>query len=123
MALVKRTRAALENGPQTTKGLPLTARVAALGVGVGGGGKDEQRTNLISDALDDVVLIGTGRAIQKALEVGAFFLRNKELIVLFRTRTVAAIDDIVMEDEDAEEEDQVRVRHVSCIEVGIRRKD
>ncbi|KAK0726014.1 Rpp20 subunit of nuclear RNase MRP and P-domain-containing protein [Lasiosphaeris hirsuta] len=119
MSLVKRVRAGLDTGPQKTKGLPLTARIAALGVG-GAAATIEEARGPITDAFDDVVLVATGRAIQKALEVGAFFIRNKELVVLFRTRSVAAIDDIVAEDEDADVEDQVRVRHVSCVEVGIR---
>ncbi|KAK1758035.1 ribonucleases P/MRP protein subunit POP7 [Echria macrotheca] len=119
MAIVKRVRKVLDNPPQPTKGLPLTARIAALGVrgatGEGGG-------TVVGDALDDVVLVATGRAISKALEVGAFFRRtNKEVMVLFRTRTVSAIDDIVLEDDaDADEEDQVRVRQLSCVEVGLR---
>ncbi|KAK3372238.1 Rpp20 subunit of nuclear RNase MRP and P-domain-containing protein [Podospora didyma] len=133
MAVVKRVRKALENGPQTTKGLPLTARIAALGVK-----RDNNSTSataaqqpsssgsvsgsggFIEDALDDVVLIATGRAISRAVEIGAFFMREKELIVLPRTRTIPAIDDVVMSDEDGEHEDQVRVRNLSCIEVGIR---
>lgn len=121
MSLVKRVRAGLDTGPQKTKGLPLTARIAALGVGTAGTREGAPAARgPITDALDDVVLVATGRAIQKALEVGAFLMRNKELVVLFRTRSVAAVDDVVAEDEDADVEDQVRVRHVSCVEVGIR---
>ncbi|KAK3331352.1 Rpp20 subunit of nuclear RNase MRP and P-domain-containing protein [Apodospora peruviana] len=120
MSLVKRVRKALDHGPpQKTKGLPLTARIAALGVDT----RKEQQLGPIADALDDVVLIGTGRAIQKAVEVGCFFARERNLMVLPRTRTLAAIDDIEMGDEDdadADVEDGVRVRNVSCIEVGIR---
>jgi len=118
MAIVRRARAALDNGPQKMKGLPLMARIAALGVREGRG-KEELR-GPVTDALDDVVLVGTGKAIQRALEVGCFFRRNKDLTVVFRTRSVAAIDDIVMDDEDVDEEDQVRLRHMSCVEVGIR---
>ncbi|KAK4234137.1 ribonucleases P/MRP protein subunit POP7 [Achaetomium macrosporum] len=129
MSLVKRVRKALEKTPQsaTTKGLPLAARVAALKVAKpnnssssGGGGGRSQKGG-IEDALDDVVLVATGKAIQKAVEVGGFFTRERELVVLVRTRTLQAVDDVVVEDEDAADvEDQVRVRNVSCIEVGIR---
>lgn len=121
MASVKRVRTALNNGSQKTKGLPLTVRIAAMGVREERS-RDSPPSWPISDALDDVVLVATGKAIPKALEVGAFFRRtNKELLVLFRTRTIRSIDDIVMdEDGDADEEDHVRVRHMSCIEVGIR---
>ncbi|KAK0671693.1 Rpp20 subunit of nuclear RNase MRP and P-domain-containing protein [Cercophora samala] len=120
MSLVKRVRKALEsarnNQQATTKGLPLAARVAALGVKNG----RSDATGPIADALDDVVLIATGRAIQKAIEVGASFTRERDLVVIARTRTVQAVDDIEMIDEDAEEEDSARVRQVSCIEVGLR---
>lgn len=120
MSLVRRVRKALDNGPgqrqSTAKGQSLAARVAAL---------EAHRTGaptrgVIEDALDDVVLVATGRAIQKAVEVGGFFTREKDLVVLTRTRTLRAIDDVVVEDEDADAEDQVRVRNVSCVEVGIR---
>jgi ribonuclease P/MRP protein subunit POP7 len=67
-----------------------------------------------------VVLVATGRAIEKASEVGGFFTREKDLVVLVRTRTLQAVDDVVVEDEEADVEDQVRVRCVSCVEIGIR---
>lgn len=76
--------------------------------------------------MDDVVLVATGRAIQRAVEVGGFFTRERELVVLVRTRTLRAIDDVVVgggddeEDGEGEGEDQVRVRNLSCVEVGIR---
>lgn len=123
MAAVKRARNALETGPQTTKGLPLTARIAALGVDAAKAG--EAVLGPVSDALDEVVLVATGRAIAKALEVGMFLKRNKELVVVVRTRTVAAIDDVVMggvEEEEGGGEEEVRVRQLSCVEVGIRHR-
>ncbi|KAK4133568.1 hypothetical protein BT67DRAFT_423729 [Trichocladium antarcticum] len=118
MSLVRRVRKALEKGPpQKTKGLALAARVAALDVrGRGAGGQ----AGPVEDALDDVVLVATGRAIQRAVEVGAFFTRERDLVVLARTRTLRAIDDVVAQDEEADVEDQVRVRNLSCVEVGIR---
>ncbi|KAM7189966.1 ribonucleases P/MRP protein subunit POP7 [Rhypophila sp. PSN 637] len=117
MSLVKRVRKALENGPQKTKGLPLTARIAAMEVEMKA---KDSNMGPITDALDDVVLIGTGRAIQKTVEVGCFFTRDKNLLVIPRTRSLAAIDDIEMDDDEVDIEDGVRTRHVSCLEVGIR---
>lgn len=117
MSLVRRVRKGLENGPQKTKGLALTARIAALEVRKSGG---SSRCGVVEDALDDVVLVATGRAIQNAIEVGGFFTRERDLVVLTRTRTLRAIDDIVAEDEDADVEDRVQVRNISCVEVGIR---
>lgn len=119
MSIVKRVRKALENGPQKTKGLPLTARIAALEVEKDKKAK-ETNSGAISDALDDVVLIATGRAIQKAVEVGCFFRRENNLRVIPRTRSLAAIDDIEMDDDEVDMEDDVRTRCVSCLEVGIR---
>ncbi|KAK0612439.1 Rpp20 subunit of nuclear RNase MRP and P-domain-containing protein [Bombardia bombarda] len=123
MALVKRVRKALDDKTASTtntaKGLPLTARITALRAQKDRSGADADG-GVTEDALDDVVLIGTGRAIQKAVEVGGFFTREKDLIVVPRTRTLAAIDDIVMGEEEREEDDRVRIRQVSCLEVGIR---
>lgn len=120
MATIKRVRTALDAGPQKTKGLPFMQRMSSLGV------RDNTAANqslgTIADALEDVVLVATGRAIPKALEAGAFLMRNKELLVVFRTRTISAIDDIVADDDEVDVEDHARVRHVSCVEVGIRWK-
>lgn len=84
----------------------------------------------MEDALDDVVLVATGRAIQKAVEVGCFFTRERDLNVLLRTRTVRGVDDVVRADEGGDEGDDgseeeeegtgARVRAVSCVEVGVR---
>ena len=120
MSLVRRVRKALEKSPtqaggQTSRGLPLTARIAVLGVK-----QAPRRTGPIADALDDVVLVATGRAIEKAIEVGGFFTREKDLIVLARTRTLRAVDDLVAEEEEADVEERSRVRNVSCVEIGIR---
>lgn len=110
--------------------MTLAARVAAMKgaasaakVGGGGDGGNLQGGG-VEDALDDVVLVATGRAIARAVEVGGFFTRERELVVLVRTRTLQAVDDVVAGDgdevEEADVEDQVRVRNVSCVEVGIR---
>ncbi|KAK4041509.1 Rpp20 subunit of nuclear RNase MRP and P-domain-containing protein [Parachaetomium inaequale] len=136
MSLVRRVRKALEKAPacQSTKGLPLTARVAALKVGGGNGGNNKGAggngsgstttgrgtSGLIADALDDVVLVATGRAIERAVDVAGFFTREKDLVVLMRTRTLRAVDDVVAVDEEADVEDEVRVRYVNCLEVGVR---
>ena len=129
MSLVTRARKALEksapgSSSRHTHGAgrsqpPLAARVAAVtdsaaaAAGRGGG--------VVTDAQDDVVLVATGRAIQKAVEVGGFFTRERDLVVAVRTRTVKAVDDVVaVDEEEAEGEDGVRVRSVSCVEVGIR---
>ncbi|KAK3489557.1 Rpp20 subunit of nuclear RNase MRP and P-domain-containing protein [Neurospora hispaniola] len=136
MSLVKRVRKGLESRSslsrqQSTKGLPLTARIAALDTTSGGSKEGGSGNGLgpVEDALDDVVLVATGRAIQKAVEVGCFFTRERDLMVLLRTRTVRGVDDFVRaEEEDGggedgsekEEGSGARVRAVSCVEVGVR---
>ncbi|KAK3939738.1 ribonucleases P/MRP protein subunit POP7 [Diplogelasinospora grovesii] len=121
MSLVRRVRKALDKESQQTKKLSLAARVAAIEAE-----KDKTRKKetygAVENALDDVVLIGTGRAIQKMVEVGAFFTRQTDLTVVSRTRTLSTIDDISFQTEGAEEQEQVRVRNLSCLEIGIRHR-
>lgn len=135
MAVVKRVLKAVENGPQKTKGLPLSARIAALGVGGGAtdrsGGRDAGKEGAERDGDDEVLVVGTGRAIEKTLNVAAWLDRRKELKVSLRTRSVGAVDDVVPvvgeegdaqggDGEDLVAEDMTRVRWVSCLEVGVR---
>ncbi|KAK4221006.1 Rpp20 subunit of nuclear RNase MRP and P-domain-containing protein [Podospora fimiseda] len=80
---------------------------------------------IIEDAQDDVVMIATGKAIEKAVEVGVVLGREGkgDLVVVARTRRLDVVDvvDEVVEDEDREEgEEERRVRGVSCLEVGVR---
>lgn len=107
------------------KGVPLAARVAALEASGGGNpasgsGSGSGSAGFVTDGLDDVLFVATGRAIEKAVELACFFQRERELIVLMRTRSVKAVDDVVAADEEADVEDGVRVRNLSSLEVGIR---
>lgn len=144
MSVVKKVRKALEGGngqPRSTRGLPLTARVAALSTGgqssgpAGDGGQNENA----EPGGKEVVMLGTGRAIEKTLNVAAWFQKQQDCRVSLRTRSVAAVDDVVlgsdatnpeadpddadgeMEDDDAanDVEDHTRVRMVSCLEVAV----
>ncbi|KAH8886410.1 hypothetical protein GQ53DRAFT_750682 [Thozetella sp. PMI_491] len=118
--LLRRVREALEDGPARTNGMSLSARVAAAGKERHIRTQGRQNSGVIEDRLDDVVLIGAGRAIQKTMDVGAVFTRRKDLCVVPRTSTVQGIDDIVAIDEDADVEESSRVRNISCLEIGIR---
>lgn len=128
MSVVKRVRKALENGPQKTKGLPLMARVAALSTGsrgpsgAGGDGGEDGAAGGADKGGAEVVVVGTGRAIEKTLNVAAWFDRQKDCRVNLRTRTIGAVDDVMKEAESGEddEDDQARVRMVSCLEVVVR---
>ncbi|KAK4247650.1 Rpp20 subunit of nuclear RNase MRP and P-domain-containing protein [Corynascus novoguineensis] len=116
MSIVRRARKALDKAPsvQATGRQSLAARVAAL---------SKAKTTAAAaneTAPDDVLLVATGRAIGMAVDLAGFFSREKDLAVLMRTRTLSAVDDVVAIDEDAGVEDEVRVRNVNCLEVGLR---
>lgn len=129
MSIVRRARKALDKAPSvqatgaaTTRGgggrQSLAARVAALSrakTTVAAAGAAASET-----APDDVLLVATGRAIGMAVDLAGFFSREKDLAVLMRTRTLSAVDDVVAIDEDADIDDEVRVRNVNCLEVGLR---
>ena len=76
---------------------------------------------------EDVLLKGTGRAIERVLELGLFFQGQDDVGVEVRTGTVGAVDDIERDEEEdgegAEEEDndvpEARVRMVSFVEVVL----
>ncbi|KAK5744563.1 hypothetical protein LTR17_001958 [Elasticomyces elasticus] len=61
----------------------------------GGGGEDDDE-----DAAGEAVLIkGTGRAIEKALEMASWFQQKPEYLVVLKTGSVGAIDDVEVEDD------------------------
>ncbi|KAI1379905.1 Rpp20 subunit of nuclear RNase MRP and P-domain-containing protein [Hypoxylon crocopeplum] len=71
----------------------------------------------------EVVVLGTGRAIQKVTEVALFFQKQTDCIVQLRTASVGAVDDIVQEGEgEWGGEGEERVRMMSCLEASIRLK-
>lgn len=120
-------RKALETSPsgvrgQSTKGLPLTARVAALSAG-GSTTKARGDGGSAAEGGDEILVRGAGRAIAKMLHVAAFFTRERDCKVSLRTLTEGAVDDVVV--DNAEEEggfaaEESRVRMVSVLEVGVR---
>lgn len=77
-----------------------------VGVNEGGEKRDEE-----------VVIKGTGKAIEKVVRLAAWWGKQNDVRVVVRTGSVGAVDDVV----DGEgEEGESRVRRVSCLEVGIR---
>jgi len=116
MSVVRRASKQLEGGGgedgSSTQGLPLSARIAALAVQPQPSAEGER-------AGHEAVMIGAGRAIEKTLRIAVWFNRRNDCKVSLRTRTVAVIDDIVLEDSD-EAEDNSRVRMVSSLEVTVR---
>ncbi len=119
-SILRRVREALERGPERTRGLSLSARVNQANAEYRTRNQERQTSGAIGDRFDDVVLIGTGRAIQKTMEAGAAFSQRKDLLVTPRTFTVQGIDDIINDDDAADVEDTSRVRNISGLEIGIR---
>ncbi|KAI2632944.1 Rpp20 subunit of nuclear RNase MRP and P-domain-containing protein [Xylaria nigripes] len=69
----------------------------------------------------EVIVLGTGRAIQKVTEVALFFQKQPDCIVQLRTGSVAAVDDLIPQDEDGLEGDVTeRARMMSSLEASIR---
>ncbi|KAI8957480.1 Rpp20 subunit of nuclear RNase MRP and P-domain-containing protein [Daldinia sp. FL1419] len=48
----------------------------------------------------EVVVLGTGRAIQKVVEVAMFFQKQQDCVVQLKTGSVGAVDDVVAEGEE-----------------------
>lgn len=117
MGIVNKIRHALDQSPdsRSTKGLPLAARMAAL--------------NAPSPANppegDEVLVRATGRAMATLLHVAAWFGRQNDCRVSVRTMSLEAVDDVVNDEDGAEEEggfaadEGTRVRGVSCLEIGV----
>ncbi|KAF3768790.1 hypothetical protein M406DRAFT_71770 [Cryphonectria parasitica EP155] len=122
MGLISRVRKALDNGPAgvhsnaVTKGLPLTKRIDALHVSSPATAANQE----------EILLRGTGRAIPKTLDVAAWFTNQADVMVSLRTMTLEAFEDVVIDEDDAEEqggfaeEQGTRARMVNCLEVGVR---
>ena len=112
MAVVKRVRKRLDksaSGASTALGkkMPLSARIEALKKADGTKGDGSE-----------VIVLGTGKAVEKTLRVASWFSEEKDCMVSMRTKTVGTVDDIVM-GEDAQGEDESRVRKLSCLVVTI----
>ncbi|KAK7985882.1 hypothetical protein PG996_004873 [Apiospora saccharicola] len=71
----------------------------------------------------EVVVLGTGRAIEKVLSVAAFFQGQKDCEVKLRTTSVPAVDEVMANggaENNAGEREEARARMVSCLQVHIR---
>ncbi|KAH9212793.1 Rpp20 subunit of nuclear RNase MRP and P-domain-containing protein [Leptodontidium sp. 2 PMI_412] len=68
---------------------------------------------------EEVLIKGTGKAIEKVVRLAAWWGGQSDVRVVVRTGSVGAIDDVIQEEGEGGEEES-RVRRVSCLEVGIR---
>ncbi|CZT10887.1 related to POP7 Nuclear RNase P subunit [Rhynchosporium graminicola] len=72
---------------------------------------------------EEVVVKGTGKAIEKVVRLAAWWGAQSDVKVVVRTGSVGAVDDIVSKDEEGVAGaggEESRIRRVSCLEVGIR---
>ncbi|OTB17126.1 hypothetical protein K445DRAFT_21316 [Daldinia sp. EC12] len=72
----------------------------------------------------EVVVLGTGRAVQKVVEVAMFFQKQQDCIVQLKTGSVGAVDDVVVggEGEEWGGEGEERTRMMSSLEASIKLK-
>ncbi|KAF4963359.1 hypothetical protein FSARC_8609 [Fusarium sarcochroum] len=112
MAVVKRVRKQLDASLKTTNAAPKHASVHSRIEGL-------KRTSGGDVDSGVVTVAGTGRAIEKTLAVAGWFEQEGDCEVEVTTGTVGTVDDVVA---DGEEEDDSRLRKLSCLEVRIKLK-
>lgn len=85
--------------------------------------RDPGNSGIGLETAREVVVLGTGRAIEKVVHVAAFFRGQPDCDVTLRTASVRAVDEITVEgDEHEGSPEQRRARMVSCLEAHIRLK-
>ncbi|OHE99470.1 hypothetical protein CORC01_05270 [Colletotrichum orchidophilum] len=113
MSAVSRVRKQLDkslkgNAP-STRGLNLNQRIDLL-----------HRDNGTKGRNGEAIVLGTGRAIEKALSIATWFTEQSDCEVEIRTRTIGTVDDVVLEGDEEGFGEESRVRKVSCLEVIVR---
>ncbi|KAL6826251.1 Rpp20 subunit of nuclear RNase MRP and P domain-containing protein [Trichoderma camerunense] len=115
MSVVKRARKFLDkdlrSNTSAAKNVSLHARVEALKRGNGSG--------TARGAV--VTVMGTGKAIEKTLNVASWFQQQGDCVVEIKTRTVGTVDDVVTGDADDAfgADNESRLRKLNCLEVAI----
>ncbi|KAF4124418.1 Alba [Geosmithia morbida] len=144
MSAVKRIRKRLEAGLRTgaaPKMASVQSRVEGLRRmmtrdGGGGNGKTAAAAKAAGDSdsegptgsskqrgLTTVKVVGTGRAVDKTLRLAGWFEQQGDCVVHLRTRTVATVDDVIVDacqGDDDDDEHHARLRKMSCLELSIR---
>ncbi|KAL5628051.1 hypothetical protein BROUX41_002799 [Berkeleyomyces rouxiae] len=112
MAVISRVRKELDkscgSNRLTSKGMGLSAKISALKQA--GGTQGDGKT---------VVVMGTGKAIEKTLSVASWFSQENDCVVNVKTKTITTIDDVVPEDDDIFADGETRRRNLSCLAVSI----
>jgi ribonuclease P/MRP protein subunit POP7 len=109
------------------RGLPLSTRIQALRNKSNNKDGDEE-SGIGLEHAREVVVVGAGKAIEKVVNVAAFFQAQRDCMVRLRTGSLEAVDEVMQ--GDGEEEDampgapgaEMRERMISCLEVSIRLK-
>lgn len=102
------------------KNASLDDRVRAISARTRPGGNGSGIGIGLEDA-GEVVVLGTGHAIQRIVEVALFFQKQADCVVQLTTGSVGAVDDVVEEgDEEWGGEGQERVRMMSSLEASIK---
>ncbi|ROV98716.1 hypothetical protein VMCG_06807 [Cytospora schulzeri] len=98
MGIVNKIRHALDHSPasRTAKGLPIAARMAALNTPAPAAQPPAEG--------DEILVRATGRAMATLLHVAAWFGRQNDCRVSVRTMSLEAVDDVVNDEDGAEEE-------------------
>ncbi|CAL3968309.1 unnamed protein product [Diplocarpon coronariae] len=124
ISTVKRVRAYLEEIEKRAAG-SLSMRGGERGllraIEAGVSGKSGSNCGAGNARREEVLIKGTGKAIEKVLRMAAWWMSQNDVMVVVRTGSVGTVDDIVAREvgEEDEEEEISRVRRVSCLEVGI----
>ncbi|KAI5467837.1 Rpp20 subunit of nuclear RNase MRP and P-domain-containing protein [Mariannaea sp. PMI_226] len=114
MAVVKRVRKQLDASLQRVGAAPKNASVHSRVEALKRAGGETRGEGSV------VAVMGTGKAIEKTLAVASWFEQQGDCLVEVRTGTAATIDDVVVEDADVE--DESRLRKLSYLEVSIKLK-
>ena len=96
-----------------------------------GKGNEQQRLRRLTQKVEEgtskkteeVLLKGTGRAIERVLGMALYFQGQQDCLVRIRTGSVGVVDDIVQGDgenaEGSEDLPETRVRKTSVVEIAI----
>ena len=80
-------------------------------------------TSVTVSTPEEIVIKGTGKAIEKTLRLGLYLQSQDDVNVQVRTGTVSAIDDINTDDisngDDPGDIPEARIRHTSMVEIGV----
>lgn len=127
MSAVKRVRKQLDRSLKSggssqaaRKNASLHSRIESLKRDVERGARSTSSANEEYGAI--VTLMGTGKAVEKTLSLASWFEQQPDCHVVVKTKTVATVDDIIAEgDADAADaqEDESRLRRLSCLEVVV----